>query len=79
MAAVTIKNDFGAQENKVCQCFQFFTTKAFDCVDHSKLKNSERDGNTRPPYLSSETCLWVKNQQLEPDIEQLTGSKLGKE
>ena len=44
MAAVTIKNDFGAQENKVCQCFQFFTTKAFDCVDHSKLKNSERDG-----------------------------------
>ena len=23
--------------------------KAFDCVDHNKLKNSERDGNTRPP------------------------------
>ena len=54
MAAVTIKNDFGAQENKVCQCFQFFTTKAFDCVDHSKLKNSERDGNTRPPDLPLE-------------------------
>jgi len=26
-------------------------TKAVDCVDHSKLGNSERDGNTRPPYL----------------------------
>ena len=23
--------------------------KAFDCVDHNKLGNSERDGNTRPP------------------------------
>ena len=23
----------------------------FDCVGHNKLKNSERDGNTRPPYL----------------------------
>ena len=28
--------------------------KAFDCVDHNKLKNSSRDGNTRPPYLPSE-------------------------
>ena len=25
--------------------------KAFDCIDHSKLENSERDGNTRPPDL----------------------------
>ena len=24
---------------------------AFDCVDHNKLGNSERDGNTRPPDL----------------------------
>ena len=23
--------------------------KAFDCVDHNKLENSESDGNTRPP------------------------------
>ena len=28
---------------------------------------------------SWETCMWVKKQQLEPDMEQLTGSKLGKE
>ena len=28
--------------------------KAFDCVDHSKLENSARDGNTRPPDLSLE-------------------------
>ena len=25
--------------------------KAFDCVDHNKSGKSERDGNTRPPYL----------------------------
>ena len=29
-------------------------TKAFDCVDHNKLENSERGGNTRPPYLPPE-------------------------
>ena len=34
-------------------CFIDYT-KAFDCVDHNKLKNSYRDGNTRPPYLPPE-------------------------
>ena len=28
--------------------------KAFDCVDHNKLENFERDGNTRPPDLPLE-------------------------
>ena len=28
--------------------------KAFDCVGHNKLENSERDGNTRPPNLPLE-------------------------
>ena len=28
--------------------------KAIDCVDHNKLENSERDGNTRPPGLPPE-------------------------
>ena len=31
-------------------CFIYYA-KAFDCVDHNKLENSERDGNTRPPDL----------------------------
>ena len=31
--------------------------KAFDCVDHNKLENSERDGNTRPPDLPLEKHL----------------------
>ena len=30
------------------------TIKAFDCVDHNKLENSEKDGNTRPPDLPLE-------------------------
>jgi len=29
-------------------------TKAFDCVDHKKLENSERQGNTRSPDLPPE-------------------------
>ena len=28
--------------------------KDFDCVDHNKLENSERDGNIRPPDLPLE-------------------------
>ena len=35
-------------------CFIDYS-KVFDCVDHKKtVENSSRDGNTRPPYLSSE-------------------------
>ena len=47
--------------------------KDFDCVDHNKLENSERDGNTRP--ASWETCMQVRKKQLELDMEQQTGSK----
>ena len=32
--------------------------KAFDYVDHNKLENSERDGNTRPPDLSLEKSVF---------------------
>ena len=37
-------------QKNICFCF-IDSTKAFDCVDHNKLENSERDGNTRPPDL----------------------------
>ena len=54
--------------------------KTFDCVDHNKLENSERDGNTRPPDLPLEkSVLQVRKQALEPNMEQQSGSKLGKE
>ena len=34
--------------------FSFIDYTTFDCVDHNKLKNSERDENTRPPDLPLE-------------------------
>ena len=58
-------------------CFIDYT-KAFDCVDHNKLENSERDDQTTLP-ASWEICMQVKKQQLELDMEQQTGSKLGME
>ena len=43
------------------------------------MENSSRDGNTRPPYLSPEKSVCESRIKLEMDMEQLTGSKLGKE
>ena len=40
------------QEN-IYFCFIDYA-KAFDWVDHNKLENCERDGNTRPPDLPLE-------------------------
>ena len=34
-------------------CFTDYA-RAFDCMDHNKLKNSSRAGNTRPPDLPPE-------------------------
>ena len=53
--------------------------KAFDCVDHNKLENSSRDGNTRPPYLPLKKPVCRSGSKLEQDMEQWNGSKLGKE
>ena len=48
--------------------------KSMLIADHS---NSWRDGNTLP--ASWKTCMQVKKQQLELDMEQQTGSKSGKD
>ena len=53
--------------------------KAFDSMDHNELWKTERDGSSTTLPVSWETRMWVKKKQLELDIEQLTGSKLGKE
>ena len=58
-------------------CFTDYA-KAFDCVDYNKLENSSRDGTIRSP-ASWEICMQVRKQQIEPDMKQQTGSKLGKE
>ena len=42
-------------------CFIDYT-KAFDCVDHNKLENSERDGNIRSPDLTPEKSVcWSRS------------------
>ena len=55
--------------------------KAFDCVDHNKLwkilKEIAIPDQTILP-TSWEICVQVKKRQLELDMEQQTGSKLGK-
>ena len=43
-------------QKNIYLCFIDFA-KAFDCVDHNKLENSERDGNTRPPDLPLEKAV----------------------
>ena len=40
-------------QKNIYLCFTNYT-KFFDCVDHNKLENSSREGNTRPPYLPPE-------------------------
>ena len=65
-------------QKNIYSCFIDYS-KAFDCADHNKLWKFLRDGNTRPPYLSPRNCMQLKKQRLEPDMEQLTGSKLGNE
>ena len=62
----------------ICFCFIDYT-KPFDCVDHRKLWKflMKWEYQTILP-ASCETSKQVKKQQLEPDMEQWTGSKLGK-
>ena len=58
------------QEN-IYFCFVDYA-ESFDCVDHNKLENSERDGNTRPPDLplekpvckSRSNSYWTWNNRL---------------
>ena len=59
-------------------CFLDYTL-AFDCVDHNELWKILKGGRWTTLPSSWETCMQVKKQQLELDMEQRTGSKLGKE
>ena len=60
-------------------CFTDYT-KAFDCVGHNKLWKFFKRWEYQTTWPASwEICMQVKKQQLEPDMKQQTGSKLGKE
>ena len=54
--------------------------EVFDWVDHSKLWEILKEmGYQATAPASCKTGMQVKKPQLEPDMEQWTGSKLGKE
>ena len=64
---------------KIYFCFIDYA-KDFDYVDHNKLwKFLNRWEYQTTLLVSWEICMQVKKQQLESDMEQQTGSKLGKE
>ena len=50
--------------------------KAFDCVDHHNCGKFWKRWDYQTTWPASwEICLQVRKQQLEPDVEQQTGSK----
>ena len=66
-------------QKNIYLCFIDYT-KTFDCVDHNKLWKILKEIGI-PTILPAAciTYMQVKKQQLEPHMEQWTGSKLGKE
>ena len=70
-----------AREFQKNMYFCFFNyAKASDCVNHNKLWKILKEMRIQTILpVSWETCMRVKKQQLEPYMEQLTGSKLKKE
>ena len=68
----------GFQKNVYFCCIDY--AKTFDCVDHNKLwKILKGMGIPDHPTCLLRNLYAGKKQQFEPDMEQRTGSKLGKE
>ena len=66
-------------QKNICFCFIDYA-KAFDCVDHDNLWKILKEMGI-PDHLTwfLRNLMQVKKQQLVLDMEQQTGSKLGKE
>ena len=65
---IKLPTSIGSHKNQKNIYFFFIDyAKAFDCVDHNKLENSSRDGNTRPPDLSLEKSICRSERKLELD------------
>ena len=68
-----------AFQKNIYFCFIDYA-KAFDCVEHYKLWKILKEMGIQTTWPASwETCMQVRKQQLELDMEQQTGSKLGKD
>ena len=80
---IKLSTSAGSSQKKEFQkniyfCFIDYA-KVFDCVDHNCGKFFKRWEYQTTWPASWEFCMQVKKQQLEPDMEQQTGFKLGKE
>ena len=77
---IKLPASIGSQKKQVFQkniyfCFINYA-KAFDCVDHNKLWKILKELGIPTTWPASwETCMQVRKQQLELDMEQQTGSK----
>ena len=78
LTSVVSQNKQTRQFQKNIYLFFIGYKKASNYVDHNKLENSERDGNTRPPYLSPEKLVcgsrsnsqnWTQNNGLVQNWE----------
>ena len=58
-------------------CFTDYA-KTSDCVDHNKLENSSRNGNTRPPYLSPEKPYVGEEATVRTGLGTMSWFKIGK-
>ena len=66
-------------EKNIYFCFIDYA-KSFDCVDHNKVWKIFKRWEYQTTWPSfGEICMQVRKQQLGLDMEQWTGSKLGKE
>ena len=66
----------GIPEKNVLFCFIAYT-KAFDCADHKKMWKILKEMGI-PDHFACLLSIQVKKQQLALNLEQWTGSKLGK-
>ena len=72
LAGSSKKQEF---QKNIYFCFIDYA-KAFDCMDHNELwKILKKMGIPDHLTASWETCMQVRKQQLELDMEQQTGSK----
>ena len=66
-------------QKNISFCF-IDSAKSFDCVDNNKLWKILKEMGIPATWPASwEICMQIRKQQLEPDMEQQTGSKLGKD
>ena len=75
----SVKSSKKQEFQKTIYCFIDYA-KAFDYVDHNKLWKILKEIGI-PDHLTCllRNCMQVRKQQLELDMEQQTGSKLGKQ